>query len=104
MSECDVYVPDGAQIYGNGMGEYHGLVHMIDTLHGFLQLTGALTVPSLEEFQVLPDKVCTLHLASRNSEAMISSSLPSKKYIKPRNPNSEDKASQLPAIPHELLH
>jgi hypothetical protein len=48
----------GLQVYGNGQHGYHGLRHMIDTLHRFLEITGALTVPSLEEFQILPNKVC----------------------------------------------
>lgn len=56
------HVPDGVQIYDNGMGGYLGVVHMIDTLRGFLELTGALTVPSLDEYEMLPDKVCSLQV------------------------------------------
>jgi hypothetical protein len=43
-------------VSGNG-GSYLGASHVIETLRTFLDLTGAITVPSLEEYQILPDKV-----------------------------------------------
>ncbi len=44
------------QVYGM-FGRYNGVPHVIESLQNFLNLTGAVTVPSLEEYAVLPDKV-----------------------------------------------
>jgi hypothetical protein len=50
-------MPFGPQIFGNGKGGYHGLAPMIRSLRSFLELTGAQTIPSLDELETLPDKV-----------------------------------------------
>jgi arylsulfatase A-like enzyme len=58
------------QISGNGGGFYWGISHLIDILQTFLDLTGATTVPSLEEYRILPDKVRSCRITAPETQSL----------------------------------
>jgi hypothetical protein len=51
-----VLLHDGTQVYGMG-GTLRGMEGALDYLETFLNISGATSVPSLEEYAVLPNKV-----------------------------------------------